>query len=210
MALDGMRCVSMLSEQVAGGGVKVSLVFAQPDWKQPTQNLLPPSHYHIHPHRHPFTSTMAANDLEYPDDLSGDLSASVRRHHTISAARRPPRAHPRVGQMSETAAENEDEVVGSDWVGGVGAVGEGKGLHRQSSLPSSKSKYTNSRCELRACVSNIPPPPSTKLTPILLPRPQSIRSSAWSFFRNHDTFQSRDEQSFRHNGRARHRWRRAG
>ncbi|KAG9047755.1 hypothetical protein FS837_001596 [Tulasnella sp. UAMH 9824] len=92
---------------------------------------------------------MAANDLEYPDDLAGDLSASVRRHHTISAARRPPRAHPRVGQMSETAAENEDEVVGSDWVGGVGAVGEGKGLHRQSSLPSSKSKYTNSRLYAR-------------------------------------------------------------
>ncbi|KAG8921512.1 hypothetical protein FRC01_000212 [Tulasnella sp. 417] len=92
---------------------------------------------------------MAANDLEYPDDLANDLSAAVRRHHTISAARRPPRAHPRVGQMSETAAENEDEVVGSDWVGGVGAVGENKGLHRQSSLPSSKSKYTNSRLYAR-------------------------------------------------------------
>ncbi|KAG8990182.1 hypothetical protein FRB90_001871, partial [Tulasnella sp. 427] len=143
---EAMRCVGVFSEELSWGGVKVSLVFSRPDWKQPTSNLLPPSSspYYIHP-----LTPMAANDLEYPDDLSGDLSASVRRHHTISAARRPPRAHPRVGQMSETAVDNEDEVVGSDWVGGVGAVGEGKGLHRQSSLPSSKSKYTNSRLYAR-------------------------------------------------------------
>lgn len=185
--------MSAFSEQVAGGGVKVSLVFTRPDWKQPTSNLLPPSHYHIHPHPL-IPSTMAANDLEYPDDLANDLSASVRRHHTISAARRPPRAHPRVGQMSEAAAENEDEVVGSDWVGGVGAVGEGKGLHRQSSLPSSKSKYTNSRRELSARVSNLPSsPPSTKLIPIVFPHFPSIRSPTWCFFWYYDTFQSRDE-----------------
>ncbi|KAJ7161497.1 YT521-B-like domain-containing protein [Mycena crocata] len=46
----------------------------------------------------------------------------------------------RAGAISEeTALEqswNEDEVVGEDWVGGVGAVGaEKSSLHRQSSLP---------------------------------------------------------------------------
>ncbi|KAF8205638.1 YT521-B-like domain-containing protein [Mycena galopus ATCC 62051] len=58
----------------------------------------------------------------------------VRRHHTISASSRTARAG---GAISEETAQdwNEDEVVGEDWVGGVGAVGEKSSLHRQSSLP---------------------------------------------------------------------------
>ncbi|KAJ6531602.1 YT521-B-like domain-containing protein [Mycena vulgaris] len=62
-------------------------------------------------------------------------SGGVRRHHTISASSRTARA----GAISEESAVeqawNEDEVVGEDWVGGVGAVGEKTSLHRQSSLP---------------------------------------------------------------------------
>ncbi|KAJ7137830.1 YT521-B-like domain-containing protein [Mycena epipterygia] len=62
-------------------------------------------------------------------------SSGVRRHHTISASSRTARA----GVISEETAQeqpwNEDEVVGEDWVGGVGAVGEKTSLHRQSSLP---------------------------------------------------------------------------
>ncbi|KAJ7705224.1 YT521-B-like domain-containing protein [Mycena olivaceomarginata] len=60
-------------------------------------------------------------------------TTGVRRHHTISASSRTARA----GAISEETAQdwNEDEVVGEDWVGGVGAVGEKSSLHRQSSLP---------------------------------------------------------------------------
>ncbi len=87
------------------------------------------------------------NDIERPDDIN-DLSPSVRRHHTISSARRGSRAHPRMPPASETAVETEDEVVGNDWVGSGGVVGDGKGLHRQSSLP---SKYSNSRGEPSQC-----------------------------------------------------------
>ncbi|KAF7363934.1 YTH domain-containing protein [Mycena sanguinolenta] len=58
----------------------------------------------------------------------------VRRHHTISASSRTARAGASISE--ETAQDwNEDEVVGEDWVGGVGAVGEKSSLHRQSSLP---------------------------------------------------------------------------
>ncbi|KAJ7080346.1 YT521-B-like domain-containing protein [Mycena belliarum] len=63
-------------------------------------------------------------------------SGGVRRHHTISASSRTTRAGGAISE--ETAVEgawNEDEVVGEDWVGGVGAVGEKSSLHRQSSLP---------------------------------------------------------------------------
>ncbi|KAF7337924.1 YTH domain-containing protein [Mycena venus] len=60
-------------------------------------------------------------------------ASGVRRHHTISASSRTARA----AAISEETAQdwNEDEVVGEDWVGGVGAVGEKSSLHRQSSLP---------------------------------------------------------------------------
>ncbi|KAE9397379.1 YTH-domain-containing protein [Gymnopus androsaceus JB14] len=65
-------------------------------------------------------------------------SGGVRRHHTISAASRTARA-----SAKETISEesqnpelwNDDEVVGEDWVGGVGVVGEKSSLHRQASLP---------------------------------------------------------------------------
>ncbi|KAJ6490671.1 YT521-B-like domain-containing protein [Mycena vitilis] len=61
-------------------------------------------------------------------------SSGVRRHHTISASSRTARAG--AGPISEEVQDwNEDEVVGEDWVGGVGAVGEKSSLHRQSSLP---------------------------------------------------------------------------
>ncbi|KAJ7827752.1 YT521-B-like domain-containing protein [Mycena olivaceomarginata] len=40
-----------------------------------------------------------------------------------------------VGVLIKAQDWNEDEVVGEDWVGGVGAVDEKSSLHRQSSLP---------------------------------------------------------------------------
>ncbi|KAJ6531205.1 YT521-B-like domain-containing protein [Mycena capillaripes] len=60
-------------------------------------------------------------------------SSGVRRHHTISASSRTARASAAISE--EVQDWNEDEVVGEDWVGGVGAVGEKSSLHRQSSLP---------------------------------------------------------------------------
>ncbi|THV07789.1 YTH-domain-containing protein [Dendrothele bispora CBS 962.96] len=65
-------------------------------------------------------------------------TSGVRRHHTITAASRTARntARDAISEESHTQENwNEDEVVGDDWVGGVGAVGEKSGLHRQSSLP---------------------------------------------------------------------------
>ncbi|KAG8908517.1 hypothetical protein FRB99_005877 [Tulasnella sp. 403] len=119
-----MHCVGVNAEEFADGHLKVQLVFA------PTTSLTG-SNYNL-----PRLPIMSSTDLVQPDDIN-DLAASVRRHHTISSSHRPPRSHHRI-PISEV--ENEDEVVGSDWVGGVGVVGEGKGLHRQSSLP---SKYSN-------------------------------------------------------------------
>jgi len=71
-----------------------------------------------------------------PPPIPEDTS-SLRRHHTISTSSRTSRPHPR---LPVSHVDVEDEVVSQAWVGGVGAVGEGKGLHRQSSLP---SKYNN-------------------------------------------------------------------
>ncbi|KAJ3841101.1 YTH-domain-containing protein [Lentinula raphanica] len=73
-----------------------------------------------------------------PASDSPPTTGGVRRHHTISAASRTARA-----SAKETISEenqnpelwNDDEVVGEDWVGGVGAVGEKSSLHRQASLP---------------------------------------------------------------------------
>jgi hypothetical protein len=79
--------------------------------------------------------------LSPPSDPSSPPSTGgVRRHHTISASSRAARASARDPISEETTlAEqqtwNDDEVVDQDWVGGVGAVGEKSGLHRQSSLP---------------------------------------------------------------------------
>ncbi|KAK7467518.1 hypothetical protein VKT23_004572 [Stygiomarasmius scandens] len=65
-------------------------------------------------------------------------TSGVRRHHTITAASRTARntARDAISEESHTQENwNEDEVVGEDWVGGMGAVGEKSSLHRQSSLP---------------------------------------------------------------------------
>ncbi|KAJ4475722.1 YTH-domain-containing protein [Lentinula aciculospora] len=65
-------------------------------------------------------------------------TGGVRRHHTISAASRTARASAKDTISEETQNPelwNDDEVVGEDWVGGVGAVGEKSSLHRQASLP---------------------------------------------------------------------------
>ncbi|KAJ7735272.1 YT521-B-like domain-containing protein [Mycena maculata] len=62
-------------------------------------------------------------------------SSGVRRHHTISASSRTARAAAISEETTQDQPWNEDEVVGEDWVGGVGAVGEKSSLHRQSSLP---------------------------------------------------------------------------
>lgn len=132
-----MRCVGMKAEEIAGGHVRVELVYAPaPDLiSSPNCNYTPPDNNR--PPRYQLRNYMGPSDQnDLPDDIN-DLAASVRRHHTISSVRRGHRAQPRI-PISEV--ENEDEVVGNDWVGGVGVVGEGKGLHRQSSLP---SKYNN-------------------------------------------------------------------
>ncbi|KAF9261432.1 YTH-domain-containing protein [Marasmius fiardii PR-910] len=74
-----------------------------------------------------------------PSPDSPPNSSGVRRHHTISAASRSARSGAREAISEESSQNqehwNEDEVVGDDWVGGVGAVGEKSSLHRQSSLP---------------------------------------------------------------------------
>nr|GAT58150.1 predicted protein [Mycena chlorophos] len=67
-------------------------------------------------------------------------SSGVRRHHTISASSRTTRnaaisEEVPADQEGQEGSWNEDEVVGDDWVGPVGAVGEKSSLHRQSSLP---------------------------------------------------------------------------
>lgn len=123
----GMKCVEVTSHKIpdSGGKIRVELVFS-PTVPDP----------HFNPDHRPYNM---ADDIAAPPQIPDDINdlANLRRHHTISTARRPPRPQARI-PISE--AENEDEVVGNDWVGGVGAVGEGKGLHRQSSLP---SKYNN-------------------------------------------------------------------
>lgn len=87
---------------------------------------------HIHP-------MSAQNQPLPPVPASPPSSGGVRRHHTISASSRTARAGARDPISEESQNQelwNEDEVVGEDWVGGVGAVGEkSSSLHRQSSLP---------------------------------------------------------------------------
>lgn len=73
-------------------------------------------------------------------DLVQDAPASgatVRRHHTISSSSRLGRGDgARTVVPENTQLSHEDEVVDDDWVGPIGAVGEGSaGLHRQTSLP---------------------------------------------------------------------------
>jgi hypothetical protein len=71
--------------------------------------------------------------------------SGVRRHHTISAASRTARAsakEPISEESQNPELWNDDEVVGEDWVGGVGAVGEKSSLHRQASLPTKYHRGT--------------------------------------------------------------------
>lgn len=79
-----------------------------------------------------------------------NTGVGVRRHHTITAASRSARPNARDTISEEAQPQhqelwNDDEVVGEDWVGGVGAVGEKSGLHRQSSLP---TKYHRGKSNL--------------------------------------------------------------
>lgn len=71
------------------------------------------------------------------DQSLAQSGGGVRRHHTITAASRSARSG--VTEEQDPASQqqhwNNDEVVDQDWVGGVGAVGEKSGLHRQASLP---------------------------------------------------------------------------
>ncbi|ESK91372.1 yth domain family protein 1-like [Moniliophthora roreri MCA 2997] len=71
-----------------------------------------------------------------PDSPPG--AGGVRRHHTITSTYRSARTAAREAISEESQNQelwNDDEVVGEDWVGPVGAVGEKSSLHRQSSLP---------------------------------------------------------------------------
>ncbi|KAG1756316.1 YT521-B-like domain-containing protein [Suillus paluster] len=83
-------------------------------------------------------SSQGTHPISPPPVPVSPPSTGVRRHHTISASSRSARAGARA-PISEEAQEqplsNDDELVGEDWRGGVGAVGEKTSLHRQSSLP---------------------------------------------------------------------------
>lgn len=73
-------------------------------------------------------------------------AAPVRRHHTISASSRSARAANRsvISEETQDWDEAEDEYLGDSWSGSnIGAVGEGKSLHRQASLP---SRYNRGVC----------------------------------------------------------------
>ncbi|KAH8117041.1 YTH-domain-containing protein [Phellopilus nigrolimitatus] len=71
-----------------------------------------------------------------PIPPSSPPAGGVRRHHTITATSRGARSGSRLVEEAQQQGWNDDEVVGQDWVGGVGAVGEkSSSLHRQSSLP---------------------------------------------------------------------------
>jgi hypothetical protein len=80
------------------------------------------------------------------ESTSPPNTGGVRRHHTITAASRSARAsalseeeqqqrQQQQQQQQQQQSWHEDEVVDQGWVGGVGAVGEKSGLHRQASLP---------------------------------------------------------------------------
>jgi hypothetical protein len=76
-------------------------------------------------------------EVEHDETLVS--GTGVRRHHTISAASRPIRA---AAIAEETIGD--DEQLGEEWVGPLGAVGEkSSSLHRQASLPTSKHYYRN-------------------------------------------------------------------
>ncbi|KAK7040876.1 hypothetical protein VNI00_009472 [Paramarasmius palmivorus] len=65
-------------------------------------------------------------------------TGGVRRHHTITSTTFRARNAAREAISEESQNQelwNDDEVVGEDWIGPVGAVGEKSSLHRQSSLP---------------------------------------------------------------------------
>lgn len=74
-----------------------------------------------------------------PVPSSPPSSGGVRRHHTITAASRTARNAAKDSISEETPDQSsiwdDDGPVDQDWVGGIGAVGEKTGLHRQASLP---------------------------------------------------------------------------
>jgi YTH domain-containing family protein len=86
-------------------------------------------------------STQESSNLpgSVPAAPASPTGTGVRRHHTISASSRTARGGARdtISEESSQSAElwDQDGVVEDDWVGGVGAVGEKSGLHRQTSLP---------------------------------------------------------------------------
>ena len=86
-------------------------------------------------------SSQSGAPVSPTDDNAANASTGggVRRHHTISASSRLARPNSKiVADLDDSQAEqpwNDDEVVGQDWVGGIGAVGEKSSLHRQASLP---------------------------------------------------------------------------
>lgn len=90
---------------------------------------------------HPATAFSLRTMSNQPVSSSeSPTTGAVRRHHTISTHGRPQRASAKdiiseETQEQQQAIWNDDEVVGDDWVGGVGAVGEKTSLHRQASLP---------------------------------------------------------------------------
>jgi len=88
------------------------------------------------------TNIMATTSSNQPSSPPADSpTTGVRRHHTISAHSRSARATAKdviseeTQEQQQQAIWNDDEVVGEDWVGGVGAIGEKASLHRQASLP---------------------------------------------------------------------------
>lgn len=90
----------------------------------------------------------ASPNLSAPQPSDSPTIGGIRRHHTISAHTRSARASAKDVISEETFTQeqqqqnfwNDDEVVGEDWVGGVGAVGEKTSLHRQASLPTRSSR----------------------------------------------------------------------
>ncbi|KAJ7578413.1 YT521-B-like domain-containing protein [Mycena floridula] len=92
-------------------------------------------------------------------------AGGVRRHHTISASSRSNRsARETISEESQDQELwNEDEVVGDDWVGGVGAVGEKTSLHRQSSLP---TRYARAFQPNASKTGNLTPKTMNSLTAI--------------------------------------------
>ncbi|TFK30096.1 YTH-domain-containing protein [Coprinopsis marcescibilis] len=101
-----------------------------------------------------------------PQDPASPIGGTVRRHHTITATSRTARAQGKdiiSEESNDQAPWNDDEPVGEDWVGGVGAVGEKTSLHRQASLP---TKYHRGYNSSRSSNNVAPKPPVNSLAAI--------------------------------------------